>query len=46
MISTILLVVIAFGVWWIYYSYRNGHKEIIKGLESIDNRLEQLQNKE
>lgn len=45
MISTILLAVIAFGVWGIYYSYRNGHKEIIKGIESLDERLAQIENK-
>ena len=43
MIEIILLVIIALGVWGIYYSFRNGHKEIIKGLESIDERLERIE---
>ena len=43
MIETIVLIVIALGVWGIYYTIRNAHTEIIKGIESLDNRLKNLE---
>lgn len=39
MIENILLIIIAFGVWGIYYTMRNAHTEIIKGLESLNEKL-------
>ena len=45
MIEKIVLVVIAFGVWGIYYTIRNAHTEIIKGIESIDERLKKVEEK-
>ena len=39
MIEIILLIIIAFGVWGIYYTLRNAHAEIIRGLETLNERL-------
>jgi hypothetical protein len=35
-IELVLLIVIAFGVWGIYWSIHNGMNEIIKGIEAVN----------
>lgn len=40
-----LLIVIAFGVWGIYWSIHKGMNEIIKGIQAMDDRLSNLEKK-
>jgi hypothetical protein len=44
MLDFILLIIIAVGVWGIYWSIHKGFNQVIKGLESIDKRLANREN--
>jgi hypothetical protein len=39
MLDSIVLIVIAAGVWGLYYAIHKGFNEVIAGLQSIDQRL-------
>ena len=46
MIEIALLIVIAFGVWGIYWSIHKGMNEIIKGIEAVDDKLTDFEKKQ
>jgi uncharacterized membrane protein len=41
LIMLVLLFLIAIGVWAVFYTCRKGFNQVINGLESIDDKLEQ-----
>jgi len=45
-IGIVLLIIIAFGVWGIYWSIHKGMNEIIKGIEAVDDKLTNLEKKQ
>ncbi len=45
MFDFVLQIIIAFGVWGIYWSIHRGINEIIKGIEALDERLSHLEKK-